>query len=134
VTQLLTTQEACVELRCCRRTVVRYISRGLLSPIRVNQRRNLFRSDEIDVLVQRQINSDAVVIRSALVLLAEHQAEDKRPSCKKCGVRRVRPGSELCTPCHEAEDLQLAHKRKWWDDNGVDAKARVRAKKAAASA
>jgi len=128
--ELLTTTEVCATLRCSRRTVVRYISRGELSPVRVSTRRNLFSADEITRFVQSHINDNAAVIRSALALMAEHHAEDKRPMCPKCVQRRVNPGGNVCTPCHEQDVLQLAHKRKWWDANGVEAKQRVRDKAA----
>jgi hypothetical protein len=133
--EMLTTMEVCGVLQCSRRTVVNYISRGLLSPARLSQRKNLFRADEIMQLVERHTNNDAAVVRAALALLAEHHAEDKRPMCSDCQQRRVRPGTEKCTPCHEAAELQLQHKLNWWHKTGSAARSEARAKaKAAASA
>lgn len=71
----------------------------------------------------------ATVLAAALEGLAEGWAEEKRPLCPSCARRRVNPGGSLCTFCVEQAELQLAHKRKWWDAHGVEAKQRQREKR-----
>jgi hypothetical protein len=68
----------------------------------------------------------ATVLACALEGLAEGWAEDKRPLCPSCTRRRVNAAGSLCTFCVEQAELQLHHKRKWWDAHGVEAKLRQR--------
>jgi excisionase family DNA binding protein len=131
IDQMLTTNEACDVLRCSRQTLLRLARRGMLAPVRMNARRNLYRSADIEALIDRQSSDDAAVIRDALVHLAERHAEDKRPICPGCTKRRVNPGGSFCTWCVEQQELQLHHKLTWWSKHGTEAKQRQRDRKAA---
>lgn len=124
--ELLTTREVCTLLRCHRNTLVNYINRGMVAPIRITSRRNLFRRDEIDHLLSRHATTDAEVVRGALELLAEQHAEEERPLCPSCAKRRVSRGLGICTYCQQNADAQLQHKRNWWDKTGSSRRAAQR--------
>ena len=127
---MLTTRDVCLVLRCHRNTVVNYVRRGLLAPVRITTRKNLFRESDVAALIDRVADDDAATIRAAMALLAEAHAEDQRPLCPSCAKRRVNRSASLCTWCEQNAETQLLHKRNWWDKTG--SKQRVERREAAA--
>lgn len=118
VDEMLTTVDTCRLLHCSRSTLNRYVARGLLAPVRLSARKNLFRRVDLDALLAGQINSDATTIVAALTLMAEAHAEEERPLCPSCAKRRVSRGVGICTYCQQNQEAQLQHKRNWWDKTG----------------
>jgi excisionase family DNA binding protein len=118
--QLLTTSEVCALLRCHRNTIANLVARGRLAPIRISARRVLYRQADLDRLVGLPTASDAVTIIAALGYMAEQAAEEQRSLCPACGKRRVNRGASMCTWCEQNREVQLLHKRNWWDQHGND--------------
>lgn len=50
--------------------------------------------------------------------LAEAWADDGRAICPECGKRRCNRGHSVCTECEWAHQIQLEHKRRWWNAYG----------------
>lgn len=130
--RMLTTAETCQLLRCSRRTLNNYINRGRITPVRISQRRNLYRYTDLEQLLQPE-QSDAEIIRQALQSIAEHHADEQRPLCPDCGRRRVNRGQSICTYCQQNREAQLEHKRRWWEAHGNDNRARRRQEQAMAT-
>jgi len=82
----------------------------------------VFEAEEIERLKTELRDPSKAIVRSAMQRLAERQAEEDRPLCPSCTKRRVNRGASLCTPCQEQHELQLAHKRKWWNAHGTERK------------
>jgi excisionase family DNA binding protein len=115
---LLTTAEACQQLRISRMTLWRYVKDGRISPIRLSPRAVRYRPEDLDAITIDHIDNDAETIRTAFQFLAERHAEEQRPLCPSCGKRRVNRGASQCTWCQQNHETQLLHKRRWWDANG----------------
>lgn len=128
--RLYSTREVCVFLNCSRQTVTRLVSRGLLVPVQY-MGHNRFQGEDIVQLVVSRTHDDATIIRGALALLSETHAEEDRPLCPSCTKRRVNRGHSMCTRCEEQHELQLSHKRKWWDAHGADRRKAQRQQEAA---
>lgn len=118
--QSLTTAEACQRLRISRTTLWRLVQAGKLHPVRITATKTLYSSSEVDRLANADPGDDLATIRAAYAFLAERHAEERRPICPSCGKRRVNQGASLCTWCVEQHELQLHHKRVWWDKHGQD--------------
>jgi excisionase family DNA binding protein len=128
---LLTTAEACQLLRCHRNTLINMANRGQLAPIRLNQRRILYRRSDIETLLDPPAaHSDALTVAAALQRIAEQHAAEQRPLCTECGRRRVNRGHSFCTYCEQSIEAQLEHKRRWWEANNAAANAAKRARRA----
>lgn len=127
--RVLTTAETCAVLKISRKTLNRWVDRGLLAPIRLTARTNRFYVRDVDrLLAERSATSaDAAVIRGALELLAEQHAEDQRPLCPSCVKRRVNRSGSLCTWCEQNAEAQLLHKRNWWERKGSAQRSERRA-------
>jgi excisionase family DNA binding protein len=121
MTNLLTTSQACATLNISRATLYRYIAAGRITPIRLSNRAVRYDPAELRrFVVASTAWTDPAVIVAAMTLIAEEQAEEQRPLCPKCGRRRVNRGGSLCTWCVEQHEVQLLHKRNWWDEHGND--------------
>jgi hypothetical protein len=80
---------------------------------------NRFKGEDLVQFIAEQTHDDVAVIRGALMMLSEAHAEEDRELCPSCTKRRVNRGHSLCTRCEEQHELQLAHKRKWWNEKGT---------------
>jgi len=92
---------------------------------------NRFKGEDLVQFIAEQTHDDVAVIRGALQMLSEAHAEEDRQLCPSCTKRRVNRGHSMCTRCEEQHELQLAHKRKWWDKHGAERRAAQRQAEAA---
>ena len=72
----------------------------------------------------------AFVLACAVEALAEQFAEDDRPLCRVCSVRRSPKGADVCGWCRDQAERLREHKRNTWARHGERYKATQRARAA----
>ncbi len=73
--------------------------------------------DSASACIEAQGFDPGTVVGLALLALAESWADDSRPICMDCGMRRVASG-DLCGWCKETQVRQRELKRQCWERNG----------------
>ena len=70
------------------------------------------------------------VLAAALESLAEYWADDARPLCRECNLRRVTDGKDLCGWCRDRQERLRAHKRATWHRHSQEYRENARAAQA----